>query len=244
VSLKIDQQELLEQLQNHPDSARRYHAFMMLRQAIAGRDEWAGIVELGLSDTDSAVIARAALEAGRLAAGSFPDTIRAKVLGLLNHTDPDVRFEAARGLAGLNDPSPAVADVLFLLAGDLETHPQLIAACLDAFASWSERAATPERSKGIIDLAMKSMAAAQPELRESAAKTLGEMGPAAAVAIPQLLEALDDDEPFVREFAATSLGQIGTTTTEVLEALTLATEDEDEVVAEKAAAALKQLKPI
>lgn len=239
-----DQQELLEQLQHHTESEMRYRAFMGLRQAMAGREEWVGIIELGLSDADSAVVARAALEAGRLPATSFPDLLRTKLLELLNHADPDVRFEAARGLAGVNDPSAAVADVLFSLAGDPETHPQLIAACLDAFASWSERTASFERSERIINLAIKSLSAAQPELRESAAKTLGEMGAVAAVAIPQLILAIDDDEPFVREFAAISLGQIGIASAEVLEALTVATEDEDEVVAEKAAAALKTLKPI
>ena len=74
-----------------------------------------------------------------------------------------------------------------------------------------------------------------------AAWALGEIGPAAAPAVPELIKALQDEDQDVRRYAAHALGTIGQETEAVRAALRRALNDEDEGVREQAAWALEQI---
>ena len=80
-------------------------------------------------------------------------------------------------------------------------------------------------------------------IRIEAASALGDIGPAAASAVPALSNALEDEEWIVRSAAAMSLGGIGPPAKSAVSALTNALEDEDEDVREEAASALGKIGP-
>lgn len=70
---------------------------------------------------------------------------------------------------------------------------------------------------------------------------LGNIGPAAAEAVPALIDALKDPDEIVRQKAAQALENIGPAAAEALPALTDALEDPDEIVRRCAAVLLKRL---
>jgi HEAT repeat protein len=79
--------------------------------------------------------------------------------------------------------------------------------------------------------------------RYHAATTLGELGPAAAAAAPDLIPALRDERSMVRRAAALSLGQLKSATRDVVKALEAALQDEIWTVRAEAARSLGKLGP-
>jgi len=80
-----------------------------------------------------------------------------------------------------------------------------------------------------------------PDMRYSAARSLGRYGAEAKPAIPALVEALKDESPMVRMGAAYGLGDIGPDAKDAVPALKQALKDRDKKVIEAAAYALKRI---
>ncbi len=79
-----------------------------------------------------------------------------------------------------------------------------------------------------------------PNMRYYAAQSLGQFGPEAKTAVPDLIEALKDESKMVRMGAAYALGEIGST--EAVPALQEAARDAEKEVRDAAAFAIKQIK--
>jgi HEAT repeat protein len=80
------------------------------------------------------------------------------------------------------------------------------------------------------------------QVRTAAAVALEELGPRAAVAVPDLIQTLDKDKrEDVRRAAAEALGSIKPTAIEAISALTRATEDQSAYVRWAAAKALNAI---
>jgi HEAT repeat protein len=80
------------------------------------------------------------------------------------------------------------------------------------------------------------------QVRTAAAMALEEIGPRAAVAVPDLVQTLEKDQRAeVRRAAAEALGSIKPTTIEAISALTRATEDQSAYVRWAAAKALSAI---
>lgn len=228
-------------LRSSPLAEERYRA---LQGVIAAADAGVAVlvVRPALDDADSAVRAGAARWLAALAQknprpGNDTDwqSIGGRWEQLLADADPDVRFEAARGLISLNRSRPAAVRVLMDLLEDLETQPIMLAAILKIFAQVAaeELPRLPEWTRFLQH--------AQSEVREQGVRTLGAWGIGSAASVPNLLPLLNDEEPFVREEAALALGQIGLVTAEIISGLDAASCDEDEIVAAAARQSLRQL---
>ncbi|HEV3116216.1 MAG TPA: protein kinase, partial [Gemmataceae bacterium] len=96
------------------------------------------------------------------------------------------------------------------------------------------------KSKAVPGL-REALASAEPGRRAAAARALGETGPAAAAAVRELVDRLNEDTPVVRAAAAQALGQIGPAAGEARSALARALSDPDAQVGALAAKALKLL---
>jgi hypothetical protein len=82
------------------------------------------------------------------------------------------------------------------------------------------------------------------QIRQTAARALGEAGPDAARALGALARAVDDRDGSVRAAAATAIGRVGSTTLEATEALVRALERVEDWGAPRAAAeAIQRLGP-
>jgi len=77
--------------------------------------------------------------------------------------------------------------------------------------------------------------------RQRAALAIGEMGPKAKAAVPDLVDALKDKSGRVRRFAAKALGQIGPKAKAAVPSLTEALKDDE--VGSMAGYALKKIDP-
>ncbi len=94
--------------------------------------------------------------------------------------------------------------------------PRARAAALSALAFFGE-AAVPRLAEGLRD--------PDPDVRVSAARGIGQVGPTAAEALPALVRALRDGEPRVRFDAAVALGRVGAVARDAVPALTRALTD-------------------
>ena len=87
------------------------------------------------------------------------------------------------------------------------------------------------------------MSRPEDEVRQRAARELGSIGPAAAAAVPGLIEKLNDENSEVRGYAAYALGRIGDGSDAVIEGLSRLAFDRAAVVRRAALRALQRLNP-
>ena len=80
-----------------------------------------------------------------------------------------------------------------------------------------------------------------PNMRYSAARSLGQYGAEAKPAVPALVEALKDENAMVRSGAAYALGDIGPDATDAVPALNQAANDPSKDVRDAVAYALKRI---
>lgn len=233
--------EVLTQFRSATSFEDRYRALQVLTRQLPA-EEAVAVVRNGLDDSDSTVRAGAsrwlAAQAGqtpRLGPAEVWQSIVQLWQTLLADADPDVRFEAARGLIRLNsDCQPAQAALQSLLE-DQESQPVMLAAILNLFCS------IPAVDGIASSNLLKFLGHEQAAVRESAARFVGHCRIPSTELARELLLLLEDEEPFVREEAAKSLGNLQVATDEVIAALQTATRDEDSVVAESARHSLQQL---
>jgi HEAT repeat protein len=144
-----------------------------------------------------------------------------KLIGLLRRSDtPEVRRRAAEALGRLEDHDDR-DDILNALvqAADEDESDQVVAAAIDALDQQGqdalEKLITTMANVDIDDDAadwvkakafVRALDASVPELRMAAANALGELDQSDAV--PQLVEAFQDQDPRVRARAARACGEI------------------------------------
>jgi HEAT repeat protein len=228
-----------EQFGSSPDVEERYRALQAIA-VLASAEQAIGWLTPGLSDAEASIRAGAArwlaTQAGaspRAGGESEWQTIRGRWQTLLADDDPDVRFEAARGLILGKAEGRDSVRVLSDLLHDDQTQPVMLAAILNLFRQIPAGEVRPAWSRFLSH--------EQSAVREAAARALGSWGAGSAESASALLPLLDDEDPFVREEAAQSLGVIGVSSAEILAALASAANDEDDVVAAAARASRQRL---
>lgn len=233
----------LQVLSTGSDAEERYRALQAVI-ALGREDEVVGLIRQGLDDADSAVragaarwLARSAEKSSRPGAPDDWKSIQSVWEKLLKDDDPDVRFESARGLLALTPDHAAALAVVLEFLRDPETQPVMQVSILKTLSQAGMRLSADSAPW------LPLLQAGQAEVRETAARTVGHCGVAAAGEFSSALIALlNDEEPFVREEAARALGNSPTAPEEMLTALEAAANDEDTLVAEAAQASLTALR--
>jgi HEAT repeat protein len=125
--------------------------------------------------------------------------------------------------------------------------PILVAMVLALTVSASAQSAQPKEpvSNGrTLTEWMRDLKGLSPETRNAAAYEIAGMGPAAAAAVPALIEALDDPVPAVRFPVTVALMEIGPAAkAAVPRLLTMMDEDINDEIAASARRALKHIDP-
>ncbi len=109
-----------------------------------------------------------------------------------------------------------------------------------ALRDWLDRHRLQLRRIQMLTAALRD---ADAGVRRNAVRTLGQIGPAAAEAMPALISALRDEHTVFYSDAAKALGQIGPAAAEAMPALISALRDEHASVRRGAAEALKRIGP-
>lgn len=229
-----------EQFRSSPAAEERYRALQAI-VALAGVEDAIGWLTPGLLDAEASIRAGAARWLAsqaelspRPGSDAAWQTIRSRWQALLADDDPDVRFEAARGLILLDAEGNDAACKLSELLHDDETQPVMLAAILELYRRIEPSAVAPPAWSRFLQHE-------QSAVREAAARALGPWAAGSEQLARDLLPLLDDEDPFVREEAARALGVIGVSSAEILAALSASVSDEDDVVAAAARAALQRL---
>lgn len=170
-------------------------------------------------------VRRSALEdLGRIGAPAM-----ATLASALKDGDPRVRVTAAGAMVSI-DPKQAEA-LAALLAGSKDANAVVRRLAAESLAVDSAAGALAEL-----------LADKDAEVRWAAADSLGELGPAAAPAVPALLKGLADPDPAFRSVAADALGKAARgNPPAVASALTAALKDADRRVRESAARSFLEL---
>jgi HEAT repeat protein len=152
------------------------------------------------------------------------------LVNLLLHEDQTVRNAAALAMLQLQ-PGPDVVAPLFAEAF-AKASDEARADMINAAASLGAQA-VPRLVLGLD----------HPNVRQQIIEILGEIGPGAADAVPELLKYADDDDPAVRADVFITLGRIGPAAKAATEAATKALQDSEEEVQSSAVFALGSIGP-
>lgn len=185
----------------------------------------------------------------------------AALIERLDDPDPLVADVAAQTLAGMGpvaapDSVPALikkfprteflrAVAKFGPAGAPAT--EALIACLadpDSIARWNAvRTLGKIKAVSAVQPIMSLLADPSPEVREHAAEALGDIGPAAAIAAPDLVKLFTDPMPRVRRDSVRSMGQFGPVVKPHLKAVQQLQDDPDPDVREAAKRAARLIDP-
>jgi HEAT repeat protein len=164
--------------------------------------------------------------------GPRADAAVPALLETLHDADPQVRATAALSLGRIGT---RIDEVVPALAKMLARPGDRISALKGIFQL---RGKAKDAIPAIVEVMRKD---ADGEARWHAAEALAKMGPAAQPALPQLIEALNDEVPAVRSHAAESLGRIGPEAKSSLPALRGLVNDPDAEVRAEAGRAIKAI---
>jgi hypothetical protein len=101
----------------------------------------------------------------------------------------------------------------------------------------------PTHDPAAVPVLVQLLSDDDPEVRDYAALTLGDCGPAATAALPGLTEALRDDDPEVRHSAAVSLGGIDRRPEVTVPVLSRMLTDREALVRRRVANLLRKMGP-
>lgn len=131
--------------------------------------------------------------------------------------DQQVRRAAAMALLDLKPGPKVIAPLIAKVFADASDEAK--ADMVDAVATM-----------GVEAVPRLVEALQYPAIRQQAVRILGEIGPDAAAAIPELLKHIGDEDPELRADLFTALGHMGSDNSEVITAAMQALDDEDEEV--------------
>lgn len=184
-----------------------------------------------LGSKDAQARARAALALGELG----PDAQRAipALFKALKDSDENLARDAAQALRAIGAPSRD--DLPLLIAGLRDNSARVRGYAVEALGKMG-----PEARSAVPNLVQILKAKeTDPELRQQAARCLGQIGAAAATGgVPALSEALKDSEAVVREAAAEALGKFGGQARTAAPSLIAVLDDKETTVRRAALAAL------
>ena len=162
-----------------------------------------------------------------------------RLIEVLDNTNSLVRGAAARILGTYGTVASAAVPKLAELVKE-ENEPDAQVRYSAAEALWK----IDHQSRALIPLRIAELKHEREGVRWDAASFLGECGPEAANALPDLAEMLrNDSRSRLRAKAATTLGHIGPQAKTAIPALQEALRDESQNVRDAAAEALKKIEP-
>ncbi len=227
----------LSRLEFAPSLEDRFQAFTALSQL----QPPGAICELAarlLADREPELRAAAAhwiagaCDRGRLSPTDVPADLAGKLTARLTESDPEVQLACLRALSRLGAPAAALEPVITRLIGSDAAEPTSIV----MLAELCRR--VPDAGRRNLAALRRWLVAEQADVREGAALSLLGLGADGVDALPEWLQAIDDEEPLVRETAARALGRFVATHPEVRAALDGAVTDADPGVAAAAREAL------
>jgi HEAT repeat protein len=189
-----------------------------------------------LRSRDAEVRTRAAQALGDL--GPDAQTAIPSLFKALKDRDENVARQAARSLRVIGAPSRD--DLPLLIGGLRDASPRVRDYAVDALGKMG-----PEARLAVPELVQLLKAKeTDPELRQQAARCLGQIGPAAATqGVPALSRALKDPEAMVREAAADALSKFGGQAKSAVPSLLAVLADRETTVRRAALSALAQIGP-
>lgn len=172
---------------------------------------------------------------GRMGPAAAPAT--EALAKLLTDADGNVRIEAAHALAAIGPEAKSAVPALIESLKETEGAPRAAAilalgkigpsaraadtalvailrksdgslSLLSAWALIQINGATPTAAKVVMPELLKGLSSSVPQGRQMAAESLGQFGPLAKSAAPQLDKTAKDDDPHVREAATKALAAI------------------------------------
>lgn len=212
-------------------------------------DDVLNLLTNALRDPDAATRKRAATVLGKFE--SIPEPARIGLRSALGDTSPGVRLEAADALVQRGEPAVTVVPSLVSFLTDEDSNscwtallilqkleaaaapaiPELVRALAltgGVSAGFGGNSNAPQAARALTRIGIRAIPALinalddkNPQVRGLAAEALGDIGPAAAPAVPALMARLADQgkyaiscgcvgmEPTVAESVTTSLGKIG-----------------------------------
>ncbi len=235
LSIFIDASEVRQLLKNY--EARSGVKLALETQSGVGGDTSSLPKLLGdLGSQDAQVRDRAALALGELG----PDAQRAipALFKVLKDSDENLARDAAQALRAIGAPSRD--DLPLLIAGLRDNSPRVRGYAVEALGKMG-----PEARSAVPNLVqLLKVKETDPELRQQAARCLGQIGAAAATeGVPALSEALKDSEVVVREAAAEALGKFGGQARTAASSLIAVLADKETTVHRAALAALALIGP-
>jgi len=111
-------------------------------------------------------------------------------------------------------------------------------------SAWAQAAKEPMSHGHTLSQWIAELKAPAPQTRNAAAYEISGMGPAAAAAVPALIEALGDDAPAVRFPVTVALGEIGPAAKDAVPRLMQMMEEEiNDEIASAARRAVRRIQP-
>ncbi|MDB5392237.1 MAG: repeat-containing protein [Planctomycetaceae bacterium] len=156
------------------------------------------------------------------------------MMSALRDSDPHLQAVCAASLPKIKVPAESAVP---LLTEFLKTkHTVIVARALSEYRG-AASSALPELIKLLEDKSQST------EVRWSAARTIGKIGPASLSAVPVLIAHINDEAPTIREHCAEAIGDIGPTAVEGVPALIVALKDVDQRVRRDAVRSLGYIGP-
>jgi HEAT repeat protein len=236
LSIFIDLPEVKKLLKSYQE---KYRVTLALEtQSGVGGGDTASLPKLlaDLGNKEAQVRTQAALALGEMgpdAQRAIPDLYKA-----LKDKEESVARQALQALRAIGTATRD--DVPMLIGGLRDDNLRVRSYAVEALGKLG-----PEARPAVPKLAeLLKAKEIDPEMRQQAAKCLGQIGPAAATqGVPVLSEALKDPEAALREAAAEALGKLGVQGRAAVSSLLLLLDDKETTVRRTVLAALAQIGP-
>ena len=228
----------IEQLQKAGSAEDRLKALQAI-SVRAPKEEIIRFASDSLRDSDSMIRALAAKLLGTAQDPISADT-ETGIVSLLEDSDPDTRFEAARALLRKKSTKSGLAvPVLLEFLDEAETQPLMVAAIINTLVDHGTGPELTEAS--LLPRLQHRLEDERGEVREAVAIAFAKWPQLCTSLVDQLLPLLDDSEPVVREKIAEAFGLAGIVNEKIQTALETASQDEDSEVARVARESLQRL---
>jgi HEAT repeat protein len=223
----------LAQAMSHANPDVRYHAAEALWLFGEQAAEAAPQLIAALTTPDARVRRRVSMALG--SCRSSPETAVPALVTLLDDEDPDVRRAAVFSIGEYGAAAATVSDAVVERLHDPDP------AARSAAISAVRKLAAPDRAAAAI---APLLGDSEVEVRESAAEALARLGPHAAVAVPEIVRALQSDTLDAEHYdLVAALGHVGPAAREAMPELIVALSDDDEYVRQEAVDALAAVAP-
>jgi HEAT repeat protein len=235
LSFFIDLPEVRKLLKRYEDKSR-VKLVLETQSGVGGDVSSLPKLLADLGSPKAQVRSRAALALGEL--GPDAQTAIPALVKALKDSDETVARQAGRSLRAIG--APTRDDLPLLIEGIRDANPRVRNYAVEALGKMGAEARSAVPALAQVLKAKET----DTELRQQAARTLGQIGPAAtAQGVPALSEALKSPEAVVREAAAETLGKFGGQAKAAVPALLATLEDNETTVRRAVLAALAQIGP-